>query len=121
MASNLDYLNPAYLPLEDKVNDFLETQKALSRAQVALKTAQLPRQPQAPAASSYTRESNQLQQEAAGLQHKLDQLEREIIGMLPTRNEWLKVNLGYGPSRVGAWHIPAQDGAAERVELRVVH
>ncbi|OGX87736.1 hypothetical protein BEN47_00845 [Hymenobacter lapidarius] len=121
MASNLDYLNPAFLPLEDKVNDFLEAQKELSRARLALKNALLPHHQQAAAPSSYTQGADEIKQEAESLQKKIDHLEREIIGMLPTRNEWLKVNLGYGPSRVGAWHIPAQDGAAERVELRVVH
>lgn len=97
MASNLDYLNPALIPLEEKVNDYLEAEKSIRRA-----------------------ETN-----AAQTAHKtrddLARMEQEIIALLPTRNEWVKVNLGYGPSRVGAWHVPASTSAPERYELRIVH
>ena len=102
MASNLDYLDPALKPLEEKVDAYLEAQKGLNRAQVA-------------------HESGQPTEDVASLQANLASLEREIIGMLPTRDEWMKVNLGYGPSRVGAWHVPALHGAPERYELRVIH
>lgn len=102
MASNLDYLDPALKPLEERVDAYLEAQKALNRAQVA-------------------HENGEPTQNAAGLQADVNRLEQEIIGMLPTRDEWLKVNLGYGPSRVGAWLVPALNGAPERYELRVIH
>ena len=102
MASNLDYLNPALIPLEEKVNKYLEAEKALRRATQGL-TGPPP-----------TQSPDQLRQ-------SLDRLEQEILALLPTRNEWVKVNLGYGPSRVGAWHVPATTGAPERYELRVVH
>ena len=97
MASNLDYLNPALIPLEEKVNAYLEADKALRRAETDSSHP-----------SDYTRSD-------------LSRMEQEIITLLPTRNEWVKVNLGYGPSRVGAWHVPATNGAPERYELRVVH
>jgi len=99
MASNLDYLDPALLPLEDKVQAYLDAEKALRAAETAT-----------PATA-----------DAASQRTSLAQLEQEIIDMLPTRDEWVKVNLGYGPSRVGAWHVPGPDGAAARYELRVVH
>ena len=99
MASNLDYLDPALIPLEEKVNTYLETEKALRRLTQGL------------AGSPSNKTPEQLQQHLA-------QLEQEIIALLPTRDEWVKVNLGYGPSRVGAWLVP---GAPERYELRVVH
>lgn len=102
MASNLDYLDPALKPLEDKVDAYLEAEKALNRAKVA-------------------HENGETTQDVPGLQADLARLEQEIIGMLPTRDEWLKVNLGYGPSRVGAWLVPAIQGAPERYELRVIH
>ena len=129
MASNLDYLDPALNPIEDKVNAYLEAEKTLSRVKMAIKNTPS-RQPQAPAtaqsgqqpaADDYQQEANDLRQDADNLQQEFTQLEHEIIEMLPTRNEWLKVDLGYGPSRVGAWHVPAFDGAPERYELRVVH
>ena len=96
MASNLDYLDPALIPLEEKVKSYLESEKALR------KTPDLARQP-------------------ATSQSELARLEQEIIALLPTRDEWVKVNLGYGPSRVGAWLVPALGNAPERYELRVVH
>ncbi|MDO7847283.1 hypothetical protein Q5H92_13000 [Hymenobacter sp. M29] len=102
MASNLDYLDPALVPLEQKVDAYLEAQKALNRAEVA-------------------HQNGEATQDVAGLQADLARLEEEIIALLPTRDEWLKVNLGYGPSRVGAWLVPALNGAQERYELRVIH
>ena len=102
MASNLDYLNPALIPLEEKVNTYLETEKALRRATQGL------------AGAPSTQSPDELRQ-------RLAQLEQEILSLLPTRDEWVKVNLGYGPSRVGAWLVPALDGAPERYKLRVIH
>ena len=102
MASNLDYLNPALIPLEEKVNTYLETEKALRQATQGLAGAPSPETPDE-------------------LRQRLADLEQDILALLPTRNEWVKVNLGYGPSRVGAWHVPATAGAPEHYELRVVH
>ena len=97
MASNLAYLNPELIPLEEKVNAYLEAEKSLQRAETD---------------ASPTVETSR---------STLARLEQEIIAMLPTRDEWVKVNLGYGPSRVGAWHVPATNGTPERYELRVIH
>ena len=99
MASNLDYLNPDLIPLEEKVNAYLETEKALSRVATNIENVQNPEK----------------------LKSELRRLEQEIIDLLPTRDEWVKVNLGYGPSRVGAWQVPALHGAPARYELRVIH
>jgi hypothetical protein len=104
MASNLDYLDPALLPLEEKVNAYLEAEKSLRRVVQAA----------APATSSEADNPEQLRQQLA-------RLEQEIIALLPSRDEWVKVNLGYGPSRVGAWQVPAAGSAAAHYELRVVH
>ncbi|GAB2872820.1 hypothetical protein [Hymenobacter ruber] len=100
MASNLDYLNPNLIPLEEKVNAYLEMEKELRRA---------------------AHDPNSGAQPAQHSRADLSRLEQEIIALLPTRDEWVKVNLGYGPSRVGAWHVPALGSQPERYELRVVH
>jgi hypothetical protein len=130
MASNLDYLDPSLLPLEEKVNAFLEREKALQRANAALKSAPVHHQetvaaPPGLAGQAPTGKPGQeietIRQNITQLRAELAQLEQEIIAMLPTRDEWLKVNLGYGPSRVGAWHVPASAGQPERYELRIVH
>ena len=104
MASNLDYLDPALLPLEEKVNAYLEVEKSLRRVTQA----------NSPAPAGKSESPEQLRQQLA-------QLESEIIALLPTRDEWVKVNLGYGPSRVGAWQVPATSSSPARHELRVVH
>ena len=104
MASNLDYLDPSLLPLEEKVNAYLEAEKALRRVT----------QTNSPAPAGEPESPRQLRQQLA-------QLESDIIALLPTRDEWVKVNLGYGPSRVGAWQVPANGSSPARYELRVVH
>lgn len=104
MASNLDYLDPALIPLEEKVNAYLEADKTLRRLT----------QTNVPVPDGSTESPAQIRQELA-------RLESEIIALLPTRDEWVKVNLGYGPSRVGAWQVPATSSTPARYELRVVH
>ena len=130
MASNLDYLDPALIPLEEKVKTYLETEKALRKATGALKNEPLPNREQVrsaaqfeqrPAPGSYARNENGLTQTLDNLRHDLVRLEQEVLALLPTRDEWVKVNLGYGPSRVGAWLVPATGSAPARHELRVVH
>ena len=102
MASDLAYLRPDLLPLEQKVDAYLEAEKTLRHL------TQAGIQP-----SSAAEQPGQLRQ-------RITQLEQEILALLPTRDEWVKVNLGYGPSRVGAWQVPAADGSTS-YEVRVVH
>ncbi|MDB5233870.1 MAG: hypothetical protein JWR44_863 [Hymenobacter sp.] len=129
MASNLDYLDPALVPLEEKVAAYLTAEKALRRITDAGKTEELTTPAQVRSADELGQTSTQtLARPTADHSTSLDalradlaRLEQEIIAQLPTRDEWLKVNLGYGPSRVGAWHVPATSTAPERYELRIVH
>ena len=130
MASNLDYLDPALIPLEEKVKAYLDAEKALRQAQEALTNEPLQDQEQVrsaaqfeqrPPTGSFDQDEDELTGTVANLHDDLAQLEQEILALLPSRNEWVKVNLGYGPSRVGAWHVPAAAGIPERYELRVVH
>ncbi|QIX63061.1 hypothetical protein HER32_18540 [Hymenobacter sp. BT18] len=109
MSSNLDYLDPALLPLEDKVQAYLKTEKLLRQAEIA-RTAH-EHQPEAaaddfdqrPPMGSYDQQAEENQLETSQLQEDLQVLQNEILAMLPVRDEWVKVNLGYGPSRVGAF------------------
>ncbi|WP_035567419.1 hypothetical protein [Hymenobacter sp. IS2118] len=105
MASNLDYLDPALIPLQGKADAYLESAKALQRA----------------IAAGHTQNTGESDPEISRRRTELAKLEQEIIALLPTRDEWLKVNLGYGPSRIGAWQVPALNGAPARYELRIVH
>jgi hypothetical protein len=126
MSSNLDYLNPDLQPLEDKINAYLAAEKDLRKAEqdtLALPLEQAQAEAaafeQRPATGSFPQHSDEMQQQLRNLRDDLTRLRRDIIALLPARNEWVKVNLGYGPSRVGAFQTP--DGPAEMYELRIVH
>lgn len=130
MAANLDYLDPAFLPLEEKVKTYLDTEKELRRATAGLTNEPLLDRDQAQAAAqfeqrpptgSYDQDEDELTQTVANLREDLAHLEQDILALLPTRDEWVKVNLGYGPSRVGAWLVPALGEAPEHYKLRIVH
>ncbi|WP_400191277.1 hypothetical protein [Hymenobacter sp. B81] len=118
MASNLDYLDPALLPLEETVRTYLETEEELRKAQVTQQTRQA--EPAAQPAASLHQNPAELQQHISHLESKLTELRTEILRQLPARDEWVKVNLGYGPSRVGAFRNEAADGE-EQYLIRVVH
>lgn len=130
MASNLDYLDPTFIPLEEKAKAYLETEKALRVANNALQNESLLNRDKAesaagfeqrPPTSSYDQDEDELSKTVENLRHDLARLEQETIALLPCRDEWMKVNLGYGPSRIGAWLVPALNDAPARYELRVVH
>lgn len=127
MASNLDYLAPALEPLEEKVKAYLRAEEALRKAR--LSTTDAPRQAtnraqtaetfeQRSATGSYDQAADERRQQHQTLHDDLVRLRHEIIEILPIRDAWVKVNLGYGPSRVGAWAVP---GPPAGYELRVVH
>jgi hypothetical protein len=130
MASNLDYLAPDLQPLVEKVEAYLAAEKELRTltiadhneaahdADVAASAAEFE---QRPPTGSFDQHADELQQRRDDAQADLDHLKQEILTLLPTRDEWVKVNLGYGPSRVGAWRVPnASDPSAEHYEVRVV-
>ena len=130
MASNLDYLNPDLLPLEEKLNAYLEAEQEYRRA--ATKATNLPLNhaaapgpgttfEQRPATGSFDQETDEVTQTLDNMRADLDALRREIVRLLPVRNEFIKVNLGYGPSRVGAFRMPNSSDNASEYELRIVH
>ncbi|RSK44425.1 hypothetical protein [Hymenobacter perfusus] len=123
MASNLDYLAPNLQPLEEKVQAYLKAEKDLAQAEIAATSLTHPTaqetEPfeQRPPTGSYPQQTEEATNELHNIQDDLQRLRQEIIGLLPVRDEWVKVNLGYGPSRVGAFRTAAPD---ETYELRVV-
>ncbi len=130
MASNLDYLNPNLQPLVEKVEAYLAAKEDLRKltvadlneaahdAAVATSAAEFE---QRPPTGSFDQHADELAQRRQDAQADLNQLSQDILALLPTRNEWVKVNLGYGPSRVGAWSVPnPQNPNAEHYEIRVV-
>ncbi|QJX48263.1 hypothetical protein HMJ29_15540 [Hymenobacter taeanensis] len=147
MASNLNYLDPSLKPLEEKIQAYLDAEKELQRAvaEQASLTHPAP-QPDAttgpaaaaaahsgtpptsdgifeqrPPTGSYDQAGDEMHHRLQNLHDDLDLLRQEIINMLPVRDEWIKVNLGYGPSRVGAFKEAAtEEGATPTYQLRVV-
>lgn len=147
MASNLNYLNPTLRPLEDKVQAYLQAEKELQRAVAESASLSHPApQPDAtsgpaadaaarsgtpptsdgifeqrPPTGSYDQAGDEMQERLQNLRDDLVLLSREIIAMLPVRDEWIKLNLGYGPSRVGAFQETTSEAGAEPTyQLRVV-
>ncbi|GAB3225252.1 hypothetical protein GCM10027346_06310 [Hymenobacter seoulensis] len=129
MASNLNYLDPALLPLEDKLQAYLRAEKELQTAEI--EATNLTHQPptatpefeQRSASGSYPQELEEVSSTLDDLRTDLARLRAEIIEMLPVRDEWIKVNLGYGPSRVGAFRkaSASEHGTATDIyELHVV-
>ncbi|SNC65537.1 hypothetical protein SAMN06265337_1316 [Hymenobacter gelipurpurascens] len=153
MASNLNYLDPSLLPLEDKLQAYLQAEKELQRAVAESASLSHPApQPDAtsgpaadaaahsgtaptsdgvfeqrPPTGSYDQAGDEMHEQLQNLRDDLETLRRDIINMLPVRDEWIKVNLGYGPSRVGAFQetdtsagASAEAGAEPTYQLRVV-
>ena len=130
MASNLDYLNPTLQPLVEKIEAYLvakedlrklgiaERNEATHDADVAEAATEFE---QRPPTGSFDQHHDELRQQHQDALDDLHRLENEILHLLPTRDEWVKVNLGYGPSRVGAWRVPNAAGSTdEHYEIRVV-
>jgi len=129
MASNLDYLDPSLVPLEQKVTAYLEAEEELRKATIAARNlpvvdAEVAEAEQAfeqrPATGSFDQHTDEVQLKLHTMQEDLAMLRQEILELLPVRDEFVKVNLGYGPSRVGAFAVQALDGATD-YEIRVVH
>lgn len=127
MASNLDYLDPALIPLEEKVTAYLEAEEELKKVQIEARSlattsaAATDTFIQRPPTGSYDQHTNELQQRLDNMVADLQLLKHEIISLLPVRDEFVKVNLGYGPSRVGAFTVPGLPGTEPVYQLRIIH
>jgi hypothetical protein len=130
MASNLDYLDPALQPLVEKVEAYIAAKEDLRKLTIADRNeaahdaavAQSAEQfEQRPPTGSFDQHQDELYQQRQDAEDDLQRLAKEILPLLPTRDEWVKVNLGYGPSRVGAWRVPnANNPQEEHYEIRIV-
>jgi hypothetical protein len=125
MASNLDYLDPTLQPLVDKVEAYLVAKEDLRKLTLAERNEPQHNAEAEQSAAQFEQRPptghDELQQQHQDALDDLHRLEADILHLLPTRDEWVKVNLGYGPSRVGAWRVPnAEDAKEEHYEIRVV-
>ncbi|OON70295.1 hypothetical protein [Hymenobacter sp. CRA2] len=129
MSVNLDYLDPNLVPLEDKVKAYLAAEEDLQQALVEARTLQATHNQTTAAATAgnieeHPASTDQLpaapHQKIQQLQGTIQQLGQEILQLLPERDAWVKVNLGYGPSRVGAWRDEEAPEGETRYLIRVV-
>ncbi|RSK29929.1 hypothetical protein [Hymenobacter metallilatus] len=127
MASNLDYLAPDLQPLEEILQAYLKVEKELAQAEIAAvsalhSSAETTRAfDQRPATGNYPQHTEEAVLNLQNLRDDLTRLRQQVLKLLPVRDEWVKVNLGYGPSRVGAFRPDtSQPGTDAAYELRVV-
>lgn len=131
MENLTQYLDKALIPLEDKVKEYLSVERDIRILDVELLSLQS-------MTSDFNPEQHDLEQEMKGgikssdlndkeqkmaeLLEKYSKLRSELINMLPEKNKFIEINLGYGPSMVGYFTIDheTRQPLPEPV-LRVVH
>ncbi|WP_299754604.1 hypothetical protein [uncultured Pontibacter sp.] len=124
MENLIQYLDDSLVPLEEKVQEYLNLEKDIRKSEVDMLTRkQGPVQEAAENTATTLKEvpdisEGQLQE----MVQRLDKLREEIVQMLPEKNKFIEINLGYGPSMVGYFtadnetHQPLPEPI-----LRVVH
>ncbi|WP_276496413.1 hypothetical protein [Pontibacter litorisediminis] len=124
MENLIQYLDDSLVPLEQKVMEYLNLEKDIRKLEVDLLTkTRGPVEKAAENTATTLKETppvteGQLQE----MVQRLEELRQEIIQMLPEKNKFIEVNLGYGPSMVGYFtadhetHQPLPEPI-----LRVVH
>ncbi|MCX2740277.1 hypothetical protein [Pontibacter anaerobius] len=124
MENLIQYLDESLVPLEEKVKEYLNLEKDIRKLEVDMLTKQRGPVEEAAENTATTLKDvpdvtpEQLQE----MVQRLDMLRQEIIQMLPEKNKFIEVNLGYGPSMVGYFtadhetHQPLPEPI-----LRVVH
>ena len=131
MENLTKYLDKSLIPLEDKVKDYLNIERDIRLLDVELlslqsiKTDFNPEQhdlEQGMKEGSNNSELNDKEQKMTELLEKYNQLRNELINLLPEKNKFIEINLGYGPSMVGYFTIDHEthQPLPEPV-LRVVH
>ena len=125
------YLDNTHAPLESKIKEYLDLERDIRLLDVELLSLQSIK-------TNFDPEQKDLQQEIHEVQQgddlndkekkfteMLDQyetLKQEVIGMLPEKNKFIEINLGYGPSMIGYFTIdPKTKETLSEPMLRVVH
>ncbi|WP_266206089.1 hypothetical protein [Pontibacter kalidii] len=124
MENLIQYLDDSLVPLEQKVIAYLNLEKDIRKAEVDMLTKKHgPVEEAAENTATTLQEVPEVSQEQLQeMVQQLDTLREEIIQLLPEKNKFIEVNLGYGPSMVGYFtadhetHVPLPEPI-----LRVVH
>jgi hypothetical protein len=135
MEDYVNYLDESLRPLEEKAQEYLLLEERLRYIDIENDSAThqfIPEEEQNknPETGDKTMASAQLQQgvpiiktpethqSPEEIKSKLSQLKQEIIAMLPETNKFIPVDLGYGPSSIGAF--PNKE-KPEELDLIIVH
>ena len=130
MENLIEYLDESLVPLEEKVKEYLHVERDIRLLEVELLSLQSVRpdfDPEQTMEEQLTDEQpkNSLNDKEQKLKELLEQyknLQKEVIGMLPERDKFVELNLGYGPSMVGYFTVdPETRTPLEEPVLRVVH
>lgn len=130
MENLIAYLDESLIPLEQKIQEYLEVEKEIRLLEVKILTLQNkvaasdePDQTEAQAdIGTEESELDQHQQLLENLLKRYQDLKQEVIEMLPEKNKFIEINLGYGPSMVGYFTVDHETHQAlPEPVLRVVH
>ncbi|WP_299823215.1 hypothetical protein [uncultured Pontibacter sp.] len=130
MENLISYLDESLVPLEKKVQEYLEAEKEIRLLEVKILTLQnkvgsADEPEQSETWGDIGQEETELgqhQKQMENLMQRYRQLQQEVIEMLPERNKFVEVNLGYGPSMVGYFTVDLETHQQlEEPVLRVVH
>ena len=130
MENLVAYLDESLVPLENKIKEYLEVEHEIRLLEVKILTAQ--NKVGAADDLDHTESNTDIGTEEVGLsQHeqqmdsllkRYKELQNEVISMLPEKNKFIEINLGYGPSMVGYFTVDLEthQELPEPI-LRVVH
>ena len=124
MENLIQYLDESLVPLEKKVIEYLNLEKDIRKLEVDLLTKRRGPVEEAAANTATTLQEvpaiseGQLQE----MLQRLGALRAEIVEMLPEKDKFIEVNLGYGPSMVGYFTAdPETHQPLPEPVLRIVH
>jgi hypothetical protein len=130
MENLIDYLDESLIPLEEKVKDYLHLERDIRLLEVELLSLQSMKpdfDPEHNLENQFndTQQDSPLNDKEQKMKELLDQhkaLQQEVIAMLPDKDKFVELNLGYGPSMVGYFTVdPETRTPLEEPVLRVVH
>jgi hypothetical protein len=130
MENLIDYLDESLIPLEEKVKNYLHLERDIRLLEVELLSLQSMKpdfDPEHNLENQFndTQQDSPLNDKEQKMKELLDQhkaLQQEVIAMLPDKDKFVELNLGYGPSMVGYFTVdPETRTPLEEPVLRVVH
>lgn len=131
MENLTHYLDKNLIPLEAKVRQYLDLERGIRILDVELLSLQSAKSDFDPGQEDLEQEMqegqqtdnlNDKEQMLADMLAQYEKLKQEVIEMLPEKNKFIELNLGYGPSMVG--YFTTDPDTFEQLPepvLRVVH